>query len=74
MRKTATMIVRGRTSEWAISFDASQDQIEAMRADGIDVGILMHRVPAWAVELGLLRPWCFAQDVWNFRNPFRSPQ
>jgi hypothetical protein len=72
MRHKATISVRGREHEWSVTWDAPQGQIDAMRDDGIDVGLVMHTVPEWAVSVGLLRPWCFVQDVWNFRNPFRG--
>lgn len=64
------MEVRGKTSSWIITGDASREQIDAMRADGLDVGIVENKIPAWVVDVGLLKPWCFVQDVWNFRNPF----
>lgn len=62
--------VRGRESEWGVVSDMNQDQIDSMRADGIEVGELANIVPAWAADLGLTRPWCFVQDVWNLRNPW----
>lgn len=62
--------VRGKTSSWVVHGEASREQIDAMREDGLDIGIVANNIPAWVVDLGLLRPWCFAQDVFNFRNPF----
>lgn len=70
MKKQVITSVRGRTSEWCITWDASQEQIDDMRADGLEVHELRNSVPAWAVDFGLTRVWCFAQDVFNFRNPF----
>ena len=67
----ATIEIRGREHSWSITTDLPQIAIDAMRQDGIDVGVLRNTIPVWAVDLGLLRPWCFCQDVWNFRNPFR---
>jgi hypothetical protein len=64
--------VRGKTSSWLVEGEASQEQVDAMRADGLDIGILENKVPFWVVSCGLLRPWCFAQDVWSLRNPFRK--
>lgn len=43
-----------------------------MREDGIRIGIVNNTIPMWAVDAGLLRPWCFVQDVFNFRNPFKK--
>lgn len=72
LKRRVTLSVRGKAHEWAIDCDMKQDQIDAMTADGIEVGIVHHSVPMWAVDLGLLRPWCFVQNVFNFRNPFAS--
>jgi hypothetical protein len=72
MRKSVTLSVRGKRSEWAIDCHMSQGQIDAMNEDGIEVFELHHSIPMWAVDLGLTRPWCFVQDVFNFRNPFHK--
>lgn len=68
----ATIDVRGERKTWGITWDASKDQIEAMRADGIEIGIVMNSIPEWVAELGYgpTRAWCFFQDVWNLKNPF----
>jgi hypothetical protein len=66
----ATIEVRGKRSSWCVNWQASRQQIEAMRADGIDVGIVANSIPEWVVDIGLARPWCFFQDIWNLKNPF----
>lgn len=62
--------LRGKTGEWLVTSDMSRAQIDAMREDGIEVGIVENMAPEWIVDIGLLKPWCFVQDVWNLRNPF----
>jgi hypothetical protein len=64
--------VRGKRSEWGIPADLSREAIEAMREDGLNIIIPENIIPAWVVGAGLLRPWCFLQDLWNFKNPFRQ--
>lgn len=59
--------IRGKQSEWGITTPLSMSSIEAMRADGIEVGILENSIPFWVNESGLTRPWCFFQDIWNFK-------
>jgi hypothetical protein len=68
----ATVEIRGKHSTWGVDWDASQKQIDAMRQDGIEVGIIMNSIPQWVVELGYgpTRVWCFIQDIWNLKNPF----
>jgi hypothetical protein len=63
--------VRGRKSEWGIPTDISREVIEDMRADGLNIIVPENSIPLWVVELGLTRAWCFLQDLWNFKNPFR---
>lgn len=67
-----TVDVRGKQSEWGIPANLSREAIEAMRADGLNIIIPENIIPAWIVDLGLVRPWCFFQDLWNFKNPWRS--
>ena len=71
-KRLAMIEVRGKRSGWCVAWHASKEQIEDMRADGLEVGIVENIVPAWVAEAGLARPWCFVQDLWNFKNPFRS--
>lgn len=68
--KRVCVTMRGMSSEWGLLLDMSQMQIDAMRADGIEVNEVVNTIPMWAVETGLTTPWCFIQDVFNFRNPF----
>jgi hypothetical protein len=68
----AVLSIRGKQSEWGITTPLPMSAIEAMREDGIEVGILENSVPFWMNEAGLTRPWCFFQDIWNFKNPFRK--
>lgn len=62
--------VRGKQSEWGIPSDLSREAIDDMRADGVSIIVPENIIPVWVVDLGLTRPWCFLQDLWNFKNPF----
>lgn len=64
--------VRGKGSEWGIPADLSKESIEAVRADGVNIIVPENIIPGWVVDLGFTRPWCFLQDLWNFKNPFRG--
>jgi hypothetical protein len=69
---TTVLHMKGEHSTWCVRAEMSQEQIQAMREDGIEVGVLENTIPNWVVNLGLVKPWCFLQDVWGFRNPFRN--
>lgn len=62
--------VRGKQSEWGIPSDLSAEAIADMRADGLNIIVPVNTIPLWVVRAGLIRPWCFLQDCWNFKNPF----
>lgn len=68
----AAIDIRGKSSEWGVSWFASQDQIDAMREDGIEVMVIENSMPAWVADAGLAGLWCFCQDIWNLKNPFRN--
>jgi len=70
MSRRASVEIRGKQRTWAVDWYASQQQIDDMREDGIDVLEIENSVPAWVVDAGLLRPYVFIQDLWNFKNPF----
>lgn len=63
--------VRGRQGEWGIPADLARDAIKDMQDDGVQVIVPENSIPLWVVQAGLVRPWCFLQDLWNFKNPFR---
>lgn len=63
--------VRGKQIEWGIPCDLSREAVEAMRADGVNIIVPENIIPAWIAHAGLARPWCFVQDIWNFKNPLR---
>lgn len=44
--------------------------IPEWEADGLEVWEVCNVVPLWVASLGLTRAWCFAQDIFNFKNPW----
>lgn len=62
--------VRGREHSWSFHVSAKPEHVEDWRADGLEVDEILHSIPEWVVNLGLLRPWCFFEDLFYFRNPF----
>lgn len=72
MKRRTMLTVRGKSHEWCVHSDMSQGQIDAMIEDGVDLGIVYNAIPAWVAECGLARPWCFFEDLFNFRNPFHK--
>lgn len=69
---TAILSIRGKENEFSVIAELPQKAIDAMRADEIEVGIVENHIPAWVVAFGPTRIWCFFQDIWNLKNPFRD--
>lgn len=70
--KLISIEVRGTRRRWSVNAHASTKEIEAMRADGIDVCEIVNVIPAWVVDARLTRPFIALQELWNFKNPFGS--
>lgn len=71
-KKLLSVRVPGINGTWDIPFYDDPKHIPAWRADGLDVIEVANIVPAWIADLGLTRVWCFAQDLFNFKNPWRQ--
>jgi hypothetical protein len=72
MNRLMGLSVRGKSKTWGFMFYGDPKHIKEWREDGLDVSEIENTVPEWVADLGLVRPWCFLQDVFNFRNPFRK--
>lgn len=71
-KKLMLVEVRGRNFTWCFMTEGDPKYLPEWRADGVEIALVENTVPVWVAELGLVRPWCFLQDVFNLRNPFRG--
>ena len=69
--KLLVVTVRGNRFRWSFQFYGDPRNIPEWDADGLEVYEAVNIIPAWVVILGLTRPWCWVQDVFNFRWPRR---
>ena len=67
MEKLHMVIVRGDAKSWGIETYITEATATDWRADGLDVEEVVNTIPAWVVGAGLTRPWCWLQDLLNFR-------
>lgn len=72
MKRTMSITVRGNRKRWCFDFSGDPKYLEEWRADGLDIVVIENTIPVWVVTLGLVRPWCWLQDVFNFKNPWRT--
>ena len=66
MKQQFSITVRGKRATYAFTFTGDPAHLEGWRADGLEVDQIVNTVPLWAQRLGLTRPWCFVQDVWQW--------
>lgn len=71
MLQKMSITVKGKSRTWCFEFIGDEQYLKEWRDDGLDISRTMNEVPVWVVDMGLTRVWCFVQDVWNFRNPFK---
>lgn len=70
-KKLMMITVRGDSHRWCFQFYGDLEYLQEWIDDGLDIVMIENAIPDWVVSFGLARAWCFAQDVFNFRNPFR---
>ena len=70
-KKLMRVTVRGARHKWSFRTYADPKYLSEWHADGVDIVELANTVPMW-LPAGLTRAWCFAQDVFNFLNPWRG--
>lgn len=69
-RVRMSVTIRGKEKTWDFVFYGDPKYIKDWEEDGLSVWITVNVIPAWVARLGLIRIWCFVQDVFNFKNPF----
>lgn len=71
-KKLLSVTVQGKEETWIFNFYGDPKYIQEWRKDGLAIDEISNIVPIWVVNWGLLKPWIFMQDVFNFKNPFKS--
>lgn len=67
MKRQYSITVRGKSgAQYGFTFVGHPEHIEGWIAEGFDITEVLNTIPAWAVAIGLTRPWCAAQDLWRW--------
>lgn len=66
MKRNYAIEIRGKDHTWPFPIKAEPEHVEDWRADGLEVYEIVGAVPEWVVDVGLLRPWLRAQEVWQW--------
>jgi hypothetical protein len=72
MKKHYSLSIRGRQHSWSFHIMVDPQYVPEWRADGLEINEICNTIPEWIVGAGLIRPWCFLQDLFHFKNPFRD--
>lgn len=71
-KKLLSIAVKGKSSWWGFNFYGDPKHIETWRNDGLDVVEIENTIPQIIADFGLVKQWCFLQDLFNFKNPFKN--
>jgi len=67
VKKLLSVEVRGANKTWSFSFYGDPKYINEWRDDGLEVNEIVNTIPMWAIDFGLVKPWIFFQDIFNFK-------
>lgn len=70
--KLMSITVRGAAHTWSFEFYANPKYLDEWVADGLDIVLVENVVPMWVADYGLVRQWCFMQDIFNFKWPWHK--
>ena len=65
--KKMSIEVRGKSKEWSFEFYGDPSYLKEWREDDLEINEIINTIPEWVVGFGLIRPWIFFQDLFNFR-------
>lgn len=69
-KKALSVTVRGKHKVWSFTTFADPAYLSEWREDGLEIDEIVNVIPVWVADAGLVRPWCFCQDVFHLRWPF----
>lgn len=71
MKKLHTLTVIDRQGiEFCFQVNVDPKYVPEWQARGIEIYPLHNVIPEWVVNIGMTKPWCFMQDIFNFKNPW----
>lgn len=68
MQRLYSVTVRGKNSEWCWYRHGTPEHAADWRADGLEVVEIVNEGPGWVIGFGLLKPWCWLQDLLSGRS------
>jgi len=65
--KLMSIEVKGKEFHWSFNFYGDPKHLEHWRDDGLEINEIVNTIPEWIVDIGLMRPWMFFQDLFSFK-------
>lgn len=66
-KKLLSITVKGKNKDWSFNFYGEEKYLNEWRADGLEIDEVENIIPAWVIDIGMLKPWCFFQDIFNLK-------
>lgn len=70
MKQKLSIEVRGKQHNWSFIINEDPKYLKEWRDDDLIINEVYNVIPEFIVNLGLIKIWCFFEDIFNFRNPF----
>lgn len=65
MKKLCSITIKGKQHTWSFHTFVDIKYLNEWREDGIEIYEIENIIPKWIVDAGLLKVWCFLQDIWH---------
>lgn len=67
MEKNFEIQIVGKSgAKYGFPFKGDPQHLDEWEAEGFEIYEVSNSIPLWAHNLGLTRPWFWAQDTWNW--------
>jgi len=57
------LTIEGNNKTWSFHVEGTEEYQRQWRADGLEVDKIMNIIPEWIVDFGLLKPFCWIQNL-----------
>lgn len=63
--------IKGQSgSSYGFKFYGDKKYLQEWSDEGFIIMVIDNIVPSWINDLRLIKPYCFLQDCFHFKNPF----
>ena len=66
-KRLYSITVKGDKHLWGFNCWLDPQYLDEWLEDGLEITEIHNTIPMWVVEMGMMKPWCFMQDLFNFR-------